>query len=184
MKPSPHKKALRQYYRAYYNDNFLRNFRFIFDKEKTFMKDGKEITYNAKNLTAYKYGKHDISQKKALNFLSTNSRARYGLLGGEITYYKTLDDFKEGKIEKRFCDRLFFDFDIDDSPEVKQLKEDFKNAHKRLDGKEHDEIIEILQDDFKELIFEKDLLYDVFNSLNNHTTPFFIFVFFLFHLLY
>ena len=164
MLNSPERKQLRKYYVSYYNNNFLRNYRFIFDKAKTFMKDGKQIEWNAKNLTANKYDEFDTSQKKAPNFLLTNSRAKYGTLAGEITYFKTFEDFKKGSIEKRFCDRLFFDFDIDDSPEVKELKEDFKKAYKRLEGKERDEIIEILQDDFKELIFEKDLLLEVFNE--------------------
>lgn len=57
-----------------------------------------------------------------------------------------------------------FDFDIDDNPDVKELKEQFKLAHNRLDGKEHRQIIEILQDDFKRLIFEKDLLRDVYEE--------------------
>ena len=158
------RKRLKQYYKAYYNDNFLRNFRFIFDKEKSFMKDGKEIPYNAKSLTAYKYGEFDTSQKKALNFLTTNSRAKYGLLGGEITYYKTLDDFKEGKLEKRFCDRLFFDFDIEDNDEVNQLKEEFKKANNTLDGKDLVKRYDELQKTFQDLIFNEDLLFDVYEE--------------------
>ena len=128
------------------------------------MKDGKQIEWHAKNLNAFKYGEFDTSKKKALSFLTMNSRAKYGTLAGEITYYKSLEDFKKGKLNKRFCDRLFFDFDIDDSPEVKKLKQEFKLAHEKLEGKERDEIIEILQGDFKDLLFEKDLLLEVFNE--------------------
>ena len=164
MNPSPHKRALREYYKAYYNENFLRNFRFIFDKPQSFMKDGKEITYNAKNLTAYKYKEHDTSDKKAPNFLMTNSRAKHGLLGGEITYYKTLEDFKEGKIEKRFCDRLFFDFDIEDNNEVNQLKQDFKQANDELDGKALVRKYKELQKTFQDLIFNENLLFDVYEE--------------------
>lgn len=75
-----------------------------------------------------------------------------------------MQEFKDDNIANRYCDRLFFDFDIDDNPDVKELKEQFKLAHNRLDGKEHRQIIEILQDDFKRLIFEKDLLRDVYEE--------------------
>lgn len=161
MKPS---NKLREYYKAYYNDNFLRNFRFIFDKTKYFTKDGKQIEWHAYNLNASKYGEFDTSQKKAPSFLLKNSRAKYGTLAGEITYFKTFEDFKQGSINKRFCDRLFFDFDIEDNEKVKILKEEFKRAHTNLEGKERVEIIEILQQDFRDLIFNSHLLEDVFNE--------------------
>ena len=102
-------KALRQYYRAYYNDNFLRNYRFIFDKTQSFVnKEGQTITYDATSLNAKKY-EFNNANKKAPNWLIQKGRANYGTLAGEITYYKTLEDFKKGKIKARFCDRLFFD---------------------------------------------------------------------------
>jgi len=160
----PFKHSIRAYYDSYYNGNFLRNYRFIYDKTQSFMKDGKRIEYNTKSLTAFKYGKHDTSKKKAILFLIRNSRTPYGTLAGEITYYKTLEDFKEGRLDKRFCDRLFFDFDIEDNEKVNNLKEEFKRAHQTLEGKEHDEQLKILQDDFKDLIFNEDLLLDVFNE--------------------
>ena len=128
------------------------------------MKDGNLIEYDATSLNAKKYNEFDTSQKKAPNWLLSKSRMKYGTLAGEITYYKNLDDFKSGAIEKRFCDRLFFDLDVNDSPEVSKLKEEFKRAHKKLEGKELAQIIEILQDDFKDLIFNKDLLLNVFNE--------------------
>ena len=110
-------KALRKYYSAYYNDNFMRNFRFIYDKEQSFVNsEGKTIKYYANSLNARKYGEKDTSINKASNWITQKSKAKHGTLAGEITYYKTLEDFKEGAIEKRFCDRLFFDFDIYDSP--------------------------------------------------------------------
>ena len=164
MLKAPKRRPLREYYKAYYNENFLRNYRFIFDKTQSFMKDGKEITYNAMSLTSFKYGEHDNSNKKAPNFLLKNSRLKYGTLAGEITYFKTLEDFKQGHIEKRFCDRLFFDFDVDDSPEVKQLKQEFKQANNTLEGKELKSKYVELQRRFQKLIFHEDLLLDVFNE--------------------
>ena len=158
-------KALRKYYSAYYNDNFMRNFRFIYDKEQSFVNsEGKTIKYYANSLNARKYGEKDTSINKASNWLTQKSKAKHGTLAGEITYYKTLEDFKEGAIEKRFCDRLFFDFDIDDSPEVKLLKSEFKSTNDELEGKELTERLRVLQKDFQDLIFNSDLLFDVFNE--------------------
>lgn len=156
--------ALRKYYRAYFNDNFLRNFRFLFDKTQSFMKDGKVIEYDATSLSAFKYGKFDTSNKKAPNWILQKRRMTYGTLAGEITYFKNLDDFKSGSIEKRFCDRIFIDFDIDNNDKVKVMKEEFKRAHKTLEGKERDEILDILQQDFRDLIFNSHLLEDVFKE--------------------
>ena len=158
-------KAQRKYYSAYYNDNFIRNFRFIYDKEQSFVNsEGKTIKYYANSLNARKYGEKDTSINKASNWLTQKSKAKHGTLAGEITYYKTLEDFKEGAIEKRFCDRLFFDFDIDDSPEVKLLKSEFKSTNDELEGKELTERLRVLQKDFQDLIFNSDLLFDVFNE--------------------
>ena len=158
-------KALRKYYSAYYNDNFMRNFRFIYDKEQSFVNsEGKTIKYYANSLNARKYSEKDTSINKASNWLTQKSKAKHGTLAGEITYYKTLEDFKEGAIEKRFCDRLFFDFDIDDSPEVKLLKSEFKSTNDELEGEELTERLRVLQKDFQDLIFNSDLLFDVFNE--------------------
>lgn len=158
-------KALRKYYSAYYNDNFMRNFRFIYDKEQSFVNsEGKTIKYYANSLNARKYSEKDTSINKASNWLTQKSKAKHGTLAGEITYYKTLEDFKEGAIEKRFCDRLFFDFDIDDSPKVKLLKSEFKSTNDELEGKELTERLRVLQKDFQDLIFNSDLLFDVFNE--------------------
>lgn len=157
------RRALKQYFDAYYNENYLRNYRFIYDKEQSFMKDGKVITYNAKSLTAYKYNKHDNSSIKAPNWLFANSREKYGLLAGEITYYKTLEDFKQGSINKRYCDRLFLDLDLEDE-NVNQLKDMFKQANNTLEGKDLKSRYVELQRMFQDLIFKEDLLFDVYQE--------------------
>ena len=156
--------ALRKYYKAYYNDNLLRNFRFIFDKTQSFTKDGKVIEYEATSLNAYKYKGKDTSSRKAPKWILNKRRRNDGTLAGEITYFKSLEDFNEGSIEKRFCDRLFIDLDVDDSPEVKILKDEFKRANNTLEGKELKEHLKILQKDFQDLIFNSDLLLNVFNE--------------------
>lgn len=168
--PKPRKKrfhlsnALRNYYKAYYNEHMLRNYRFIFDKTQSFMKDGKRIEYEATSLKASKYDELDDSLKRAPNWILKKTREQYGTLAGEISYFKSFEDFKDGDILKRYCDRLFFDFDIDDNPEVKELKEEFKKANTTLDGREYKRKYVELQKGFRELIFERDLLRDVFDN--------------------
>lgn len=163
MLKSSQRDKMRAYYQAYYNNHFLRNFRFIFDKRQHFMKDGERIEYQAKSLTAYKYNDNDTSGTKALKFLMGNSRSKYGLLAGEITYYKTLEDFKQGKLDKRFCDRLFFDEDVED-PQVDVLKDKFKQANNTLEGKDLAKRYKQLQKEFQALIFKEDLLFDVYEE--------------------
>ena len=175
-------KSLRQYWRAYYNENMLRNYRFLYDKRQYFMKDGKRIEYEATSLKASKYVEDD-SLTRASRWLLDKSATKYGTLAGEISYFKTLEDFKDDNIANRYCDRLFFDFDIDDNPEVKQLKEEFKQCNLTLNGREHRNKYVELQTRFKELIFEADLLQDVYVQATKLTTylqrfglkPFFVF---------
>ncbi len=183
LKTKTPRKPLREYYRAYYNDHMLRNYRFLYDQTQHFVKDGERIEYEATSLKASKYVEHDDSQTCAPNWLLEKTRAKYGTLAGEITYFKTLEDFKDAAISKRYCDRLFYDFDIDDNPYVKQLKEEFKQANLTLTGKEHRNKYVELQATFCELIFEKDLLHEVYVEAHNLVNylqryglnPFFVF---------
>ena len=168
---TPTPQRLRRYYLAYYNENMLRNYRFIFDQTQHFFKDGERIEYDATSLKAEKYGNKDDSQKRAPDWLIKRHRKRYGTLAGEITYYKSFDAFKDGKIKNRYCDRLFFDFDIDDNPEIEALKMEFKNANLMLTGREYTKEYVELQKEFKDLIFNKHLLRDVYDEaqrLCNH----------------
>ena len=161
-KPFHINKALRRYWRSYYNGNMWRNYRFLHDKTQYFMKDGKRIEYEATSLNASKYKEAADPLMRAPAWLLKKSRAKYGTLAGEITYFKTLADFIDGNINNRYCDRLFNDFDVDDNPQVKELKEEFKKCNLTLTGKEHRNKYVELQKRFKELIFEQDLLHDVF----------------------
>ena len=159
-------KALRKYWTSYYNGNLLRNYRMLLDKEQTFInKENELITFKARSLTAYKYGDSDDSLKRAPAFLMREARSKdYGTLAGEITYYKTLEDFKEGKLNTRYFDRLFIDLDVDDNDKVKALKEEFKQANTMLEGKDLQSKYVELQKDFQDLIFNEDLLFDVYNE--------------------
>lgn len=148
------RKRLKDYYSNYYANNFLRDFRYIFDDKSMF----NDV------LTAKKYNKKDNSKSRALNFLTLEKHnGKLGLLGGEITYFKSLEDYKEGNIAKRYCDRLFFDFDVEDD-RVSKIKEDMKEAFETLEGKEKFNQINMLKKDFQRLIFNDDLLEPTFNE--------------------
>lgn len=148
------RKRLKDYYSNYYANNFLRDFRYIFDDKSMF----NDV------LTAKKYNKKDNSKSRALNFLTLEKHnGKLGLLGGEITYFKSLEDYKEGDIVKRYCDRLFFDFDVEDD-RVSKIKEDMKEAFETLEGKEKFNQINMLKKDFQRLIFNDDLLEPTFNE--------------------
>lgn len=168
LKTDSHPRALRTYYRQYYNDNMLRNYRFLYDKTQSFMKDGKRIEYEATSLKADKYVK-DNSLTRAPNWIVEKTRMKYGTLAGEITYYKTLEDFQQGSMSNRYCDRLFFDLDVDDNPAVETLKEEFKKANRTLDGRKLQRKYVELQKEFKDLIFNKDLLREVFDEAKRLT---------------
>lgn len=161
--------ALRKYYREYYQDQMLRNYRFLYDKTQSFMKDGELIKYDATSLKATKYNDNDDPIEKAPKWIIDKTRLKYGTLAGEITYFKTMQDFKDGNIANRYCDRLFFDLDVDDNPAVKILKDEFKKCNETLDGREHRNKYVELQNRFKELIFKEDLLHDVFNEAKRLT---------------
>lgn len=175
--------ALKQFYADYYHQHLLRNIRFLYDKPQSFTKDGKLITYEATSLSAKKYGDVDDSQTRAINWMLKHSRSRYGTLAGEITYFKTLEDFKVGSIANRYCDRLFFDFDIEDNKDVERLKEDVKAISPKLKGYALKKAYAEVQEEFRELIFEDDLLEDVFIQAKKLTdylrgfgiTPYFAF---------
>lgn len=101
---------------------------------------------------------------RQLNFLTqSNHNGRLGLLGGELTYYKTLEEYMKGDLSMRWSDRLFFDFDIEDD-RVDIVKSKMKEAISDLEGKELRDTIKGLKADFRDLIFNEDLLLPTFEE--------------------
>ncbi len=150
------KPQLKEYYIGYYNGNFLRDFRYIFDKNVP------NHTFTSKKI------KPNMNPSvKALNFLTSyNHMGRHGLLGGEITYFKSLDEYMKGDISRRWSDRLFFDIDIEDE-RVDDIKTKIKEARNDLKGKEMTKRIDELKGQFRELIFRHDLLLPTFEESKN-----------------
>lgn len=153
------RQSLRKYYSNYYNGNYLRDYRFIFD-DKTIHKYNDVLTHK-------KYLTSEEAKKKALNFLvSPNHMGKKGVLLNEITYYKSLDDYKKGNNQERYSDRFFFDFDIEDD-RVDDIKSGMKDAYKNLKGSAKRERIEDLRSDFRDLIFNEDLILPTFKEASS-----------------
>lgn len=148
-------KALKEYYTSYYNRNFLRDYRYIFN-------DKKEHKYNDV-LQENSYKKWDNSEKKALTFLTTKRhKGHAGSLFNTLSYYKSLTDYHKGNINLRFSDRLFFDFDIEDA-KVTNIKHLMSDVYKSDDDAEVKmDNVSQLQEKFRDLLFNDDLLYSVF----------------------
>lgn len=148
------RKKLKDYYSNYYNNNFFRDFRYIYDDKSKF----NDV------LTAKKVNKSNHARIKGLKFLMSSVHSgKDGLLGSEITYFKTLDEYKQGDISNRYCDRLFFDFDVEDD-EVSRIKNNMKEAINDLKGNEKKIELNRLKREFKCLIFNNDLLEGTFNE--------------------
>jgi hypothetical protein len=148
-------KALKNYYTSYYNRNFLRDYRYIYS-------DKSEHKYND-ILQEQSYNRWDNSNVKALNFLTTKRhRGSNGSFYYTLSYFKSLEDFHKGYDVLKYSDRLFFDFDIADD-RVDGIKKQMQDVYKSSDAV--DDKVDQLQQlkmKFQKLIFDDDLLYDVF----------------------
>ena len=146
-------KDLKEYYVNYYNGNFYRDYRYIF-------KDEKEHKYHHLLHSTSHRAKTD-SSSKAFNFLTRKDHTGSdGDFFSALSYYQTLKDYRKGEANLKYTDRLFFDFDMSD-PRVKVIKDTMSEVYKSDSSDKSDEVSQ-LQEDFRELIFEEDLLYDVY----------------------
>lgn len=160
------RKHLKEYYSNYYNNNFLRDFRYLLDKPRSYIdrRDNKKKYSKGDYLHEWKYQKTDNSNRKASSFLTNAKHSGVnGLLGGQIAYYHSLDEYHEGNYLNKYCDRLFFDFDVEDN-RVSSIKDTMKDVNENLDGKERIEGLDELKSDFRNLIFEDDLLKPTFDE--------------------
>ena len=159
IKRKRERESLKKYYSNYFNGNYLRDYRFIFD-DKAIHKYNDVLSYK-------KYKASEEAKKKSLNFLvSPNHMGRKGVLLNEITYFKSLDDYKNGNNQERYSDRLFFDFDIEDD-RVDDIKSEMKDAYNDLKGSVKRERIEDLRSDFRDLIFNEDLILPTFKEASS-----------------
>ena len=154
IKNNKMKKPLKEYFRAYYNGNFFRDFRYIPDDKSKYNQ-----VFNQKKL-----GKNGKAESRALHFITKADHLGHdGLLGGEISYYQSLDEYQSEDILLRWSDRQFYDLDIEDE-RVELIKDEFKKAYLQLKGKELSQRLDELKADFRDLIFNEDLLLPTFQE--------------------
>ena len=138
MQNRKYKKALKEYYINYYDGNFMRDFRFIPDSKSKFIE-----VFNNKKL-----GNNGKAESRSLQFITKAEHIGHdGLLGGEISYFKSRQAYQSGDISQRWSDRLFFDIDIE-SDAVSILKDAFKDAYDELNGKELSQRLVDIKADF------------------------------------
>lgn len=144
--------TLRDYHHDYYNSNFYRDVRYLHEVSQP-------LSLNCNNY------KEDVDPSKTfLDFLNLKYRSGInGLLGAEISYYKTLAEYKKKDNSKRHSDRLFFDFDVTDKI-ASRIKKEIMDTQSHLVGKNRREKIKFLQSEYKSLIFNSDLLQKPFEE--------------------
>ena len=169
------KKPLKEYYSAYYNGEFFRDFRYIYDGLK--LKNNKTICYDGAIRYNHVHNAKKLNEKsdglsRALNFMTkTEHMGHLGLLGGEISYFKSFDAYQSGDIFQRYSDRQFYDIDIE-SDEVDMIKSNIKQSLLKFKGgyltkRELNLKIKDNKSRFKDLIFNQDLLYPTFQEAKN-----------------
>ena len=169
------KKSFKDYYWNYYNGEFFRDFRYIWDGLK--LKDHRSICFDGilrynHVMNADKYDQNSDAAKYYLNFMtSQNHGGHMGLLGGEISYFKSYEEYQHGDISARWSDRQFYDLDIE-SDKVDQIKSDIKQSLLKFKGGDLTKMglrkrMKRHKSDFRDLIFNHDLLYPTFMEAKN-----------------
>ncbi len=174
------KYTKKQFYKNFYNNNLFRDFLFV--------KTNPTIKYNTESpKISYSNELNSVNQSKKniLNFLIkyTNHKLKvHGALYSQVTYYKTINAFKDKSESDRNVNCLFFDFDSD-ADELHDLKNEIKTTYENLTGKDRIKKISEIQNEYQTILFESDLLkkpfndakklYDYFKS--NNITPYTVF---------
>lgn len=151
------KKSLNKYYSSYYNENYIRDFRFIYDDNR--IHKFPDILNRKKNTG---------DRRIALTFLSRQKHEGFnGTLLHELSYFKSLDEYKKANNNERYSDRLFFDFDIEDDRvvNIKKGMKEIIDTEDDVDTKEA--TLEEFKSDFRSLIFDEDLILPTFNEASS-----------------
>ena len=166
----------KQFYQNFYNNQLLRDFLFV------------KANPNAKYYTESPYLPYEsnIDFKKSIsNFLIKYSNPKnrlHGALFSQLTYYKSIGDFRSKDESNRYCNCLFFDFDSE-SEILHDLKDEIAVAYDKLTGKDRLNRIAEIQQQYQNVLFTSDILekpfndakklYDYFKS--NNIKPFTVF---------
>ena len=153
---------LKQFFRDYFNEKYFRDVRYI--KDTLVNSRGVESKFNTEVL---RYPSVDFKVwDYFLPFLMKRYNKGDGSLLAGISHYKNFISHRDKNINGLMCDKLFFDFDIED-PRCKDLKHKIKDvkANPHIIGKERINLVKEYQKELQELILEENLLYDSFNEV-------------------
>lgn len=138
--------TLKDYHQDYYNGNYYRDIRYFHEISHPYFLNCKSYKNNIEPSETF------------FNFLNLNCRTgKCGFIGAEVSYYKTLDEYKKGNNWNRYSDRLFFNFNVD-CDKVSAIKKEIHDTQANMVGKKRRERIKSLRNEFRTLIFEQNLL--------------------------
>jgi hypothetical protein len=148
-------KQLQKYYNSFYDTEYLRDFRAISTNDNIINKrflQNRFKSFQTSNLI-----------KWIINLDKKCNRSLYS----EIYPTKTLEEYNtkissKGQITvNKTYDRLFFDFDFDKSPEVKELSKDINIAINNNDTN----LLKELREQFKAMLLEDKIAIEPFNDI-------------------
>lgn len=149
--------SFKEYYSSFYGNQYFRELIYV-DTDS-----GKVID----SLKFHKSSKVPNPDKKFYSLIHRNRNKGTGTLISSLTFYSNVEDFHSKDKRLRYTDRLFFDFDMDSSEEVKKIKENMGKAKIELHGKERIAAINSYQKQFRNLILNDNLLLRPFNELKS-----------------
>ena len=148
----------KRFYQNFYNNHLLRDFLFL------------KANPNAKYDTDSPYLPYNVNidfSKSITNFIMkfTNPSAKFlhGALISQLTYYKSIGDFRSKDESSRYCNCLFFDFDSD-SEKLHDLKTEIAAAYDDLTGKDLLSGIKEIQQQYQDVLFTSDIIEKPFND--------------------
>ena len=147
----------KQFYLDFYKNQLLRDFLFV------------KANPNAKYDTESPYLPYEtnIDFKKSIsNFLVKYSNPKnrvHGSLFSQVTYYRSIGDLRSKDESNRYCNCLFFDFDLD-SDKLHDLKIEIPIAYDDLTGNDRLKRIAEIQQQYQDILFTSDILEKPFND--------------------
>ena len=148
------KSNFKEYYTSFYGNQYFRELRYV-DTDKN----------KAETLKYPKASKNSNPDKRFNGFINKYKNKGINTLVSSLTFYSNVEDFHSKDYDKRYTDRLFFDFDIEDNPKVKELKENIKIAKLELYEDERTAAINDYQKQFRNLILNDNLLLEPFEEV-------------------
>lgn len=167
-------KLLKEFYKNFFNYNYCRDLRVIYPpilyKVNNIIKQPKPDL-----LHSFSYSKDTTDLDMYKTFYKFLFRKKHRDGSGncyyEMTNYNYLKNYRDKSNSQPYVDRLFFDFDLEEEPQINKAKEELKTVRTTLTGKEKIKAEKKVKQQFKELLLTTSVLKTPFEEamkLNNH----------------